>query len=101
MQLTIRTWTMTPAGGQFILETVTIDDRVFELLQKWGHQMKDTLLAFKYSDEDGKSGLAQIIYDSFNALTKSLPDVYRKDMSKVRAVGHYFTLAQDNPELIV
>ncbi|NEZ55426.1 hypothetical protein [Adonisia turfae] len=98
---TIRMFTATKTGHEFIHKRVELSDECFAIMQAWASQSRADLIKVKYAkDERQEAVLWAPVYESYNKMIASLPAEFHKHPDNAAVIAHFFTLCIDNPELI-
>lgn len=98
---TIRMFTATKTGHEFIHKRVELTDECFAAMQDWATQSRGDLIKVKYAkDERQEAALWAPVYESYNAMIKRLPTEFHKHPDNAAVIAHFFALCIDNPELI-
>ena len=98
---TIRMFTATRTGHEFIHKRVELSDECFAAMQAWATQSRADLIKVKYAkDEHEEAALWAPVYKSYNKMISGLPTDFHEHPDNAAVTAHFFTLCIDNPELI-
>ena len=98
---TIRMFTATRTGHEFIHKRVELSDECFSTMQGWAAQNRDSLIKIKYAkDEHEEAALWAPVYQSYNEMIRRLPTEFHKHPDNPAVIAHFFSLCIDNPELM-
>lgn len=98
---TIRMFTATRTGHEFIHKRVELSDECFAAMQAWAFQSRADLIKVKYAaNEHEEAALWAPVYASYNAMISGLPVEFHEHPDNAAVTAHFFTLCIDNPELI-
>lgn len=98
---TVRMFTATKTGHEFIHKRVELSDECFDTMQAWASNNRADLIKVKYAkDERQEAALWAPVYESYNAMIAGLPTEFHKHPDNAAVIAHFFSLCIDNPELI-
>ena len=98
---TIRMFTSTRTGHEFIHKRVELSDDCFAIMQDWAVQNRGDLIKVKYAkDEHEEAALWGPVYESYNTMISKLPTEFHKHPDNPAVISHFFNLCIDNPEFI-
>ena len=89
---TIRMFTATRTGHEFIHKRVELSDECFAAMQAWASQSRADLIKVKYAKDEHE--------ESYNTMISGLPSNFHEHPDNAAVTAHFFTLCIDNPELI-